>query len=164
MTVTRGTSNTNVRGSAEARRARKQYLLEVYAADVDIVSQEEWIDLYEAVFDETDHLGDGGFYLWVDTAPEYGSVSVRQGLGRPACRCYRCGRLLTYETMEVDRIKPGCLGGTYARGNIRPACADCNKKTGAQAQKQAKARREQRRAAERARRARPFEGTHALSS
>lgn len=46
------------------------------------------------------------------------------------CRCYRCGRLLDESTVTVDRIRPGCRGGTYARGNIRPACAKCNSETG----------------------------------
>ena len=49
-----------------------------------------------------------------------------------ACRCYRCGHLLTAETLTVDRIIPGCRGGTYRRDNIRPACATCNSSTGAQ--------------------------------
>lgn len=48
-----------------------------------------------------------------------------------ACRCYRCGALLTTETVTVDRIRPGCQGGTYARTNIRPACGTCNSTTGA---------------------------------
>jgi hypothetical protein len=52
------------------------------------------------------------------------------GRGVPACRCYRCGRLLTVEIVTVDRIVPGCKGGTYRRGNIRPACASCNSETG----------------------------------
>lgn len=46
------------------------------------------------------------------------------------CRCYRCGHLLTLETMTVDRIVPGCQGGTYRRTNIRPACSGCNSTTG----------------------------------
>jgi 5-methylcytosine-specific restriction endonuclease McrA len=46
------------------------------------------------------------------------------------CRCYRCGELLTAETVTVDRIVPGCLGGRYVRENIRPACIDCNTETG----------------------------------
>lgn len=46
------------------------------------------------------------------------------------CRCYRCGALLTERTVTVDRIVPGCLGGRYVRGNIRPACARCNAETG----------------------------------
>lgn len=46
------------------------------------------------------------------------------------CRCYRCGQLLTVETVTVDRIVPGCRGGRYVRHNIRPACATCNSVTG----------------------------------
>lgn len=47
------------------------------------------------------------------------------------CRCYRCGILLTESTLTVDRIVPGAHGGTYKRGNIRPACSPCNSLTGA---------------------------------
>lgn len=50
--------------------------------------------------------------------------------GQPACRCYRCGTLLTVDTVTVDRIIPGCRGGTYRRNNIRPACGACNSETG----------------------------------
>lgn len=46
------------------------------------------------------------------------------------CRCYRCGKPLTLKQITVDRIIPGCLGGTYGRNNIRPACSWCNTKTG----------------------------------
>lgn len=46
------------------------------------------------------------------------------------CRCYRCGALLTVDTVTVDRIIPGARGGTYRRNNIRPACARCNSETG----------------------------------
>lgn len=78
-TVRRGTSNTNARGSAASRRARKLWLLETF--------------------------GDG------EQAP--------CGFG--------CGTLLTFETITVDRYPiPGCQGGTYRRGNIRPACEPCN--------------------------------------
>lgn len=52
------------------------------------------------------------------------------GSGEPACRCYRCGVLLTLDTVTVDRIIPGCKGGTYRRSNIRPACGPCNSETG----------------------------------
>lgn len=48
----------------------------------------------------------------------------------PICRCYRCGVPLTFNTLTVDRIVPGCKGGTYARTNIRPACGACNSETG----------------------------------
>lgn len=109
----RGTSNSNERGSSYTRRSRRAWLVLTYASDV-------------------------------------------PGL----CRCYRCGRLLfnpdTQEThpitgmlvfptefvleygtqvwaakpMTVDRILPGCKGGTYRRNNIRPACGGCNSETG----------------------------------
>lgn len=45
-------------------------------------------------------------------------------------RCYRCGTLLSIDTVTVDRIIPGALGGTYRRNNIRPACMGCNSRTG----------------------------------
>lgn len=99
MTVTRGTSNSNVRGSSYARRARRAWLITNYAADV----------------------------------PGY-------------TRCYRCGVLLynpdsvpleqfkpdapEARLLTVDRIIPGCKGGTYRRNNIRPACGGCNSETG----------------------------------
>lgn len=50
-------------------------------------------------------------------------------LSWPVCRCYACGVLLTFKTLTVDRIVPGSRGGTYARNNIRPACASCNSAT-----------------------------------
>lgn len=39
------------------------------------------------------------------------------------CPCTHCGRPLTIETLEVDRIVPG---GSYARHNIQPSCGPCN--------------------------------------
>jgi 5-methylcytosine-specific restriction endonuclease McrA len=56
-------------------------------------------------------------------------------LGIGTCRCYRCGRILVLDTLTVDRIKPGSKGGRYMRGNIRPACAQCNSATGVKARK-----------------------------
>ncbi|QJD53276.1 HNH endonuclease [Microbacterium phage Tempo] len=46
------------------------------------------------------------------------------------CLCYSCGTVLLYSTLEADRIIPGVLGGTYARGNIRPSCGPCNRRGG----------------------------------
>ena len=106
MTVTRGTSNTNQRGSAEDRRRRRVWLIQTWPADIP------------------------GF-----------------------ARCFRCGRLvynpddaeepaiwatrLALEgtgseprPLSVDRIVPGCQGGTYRRGNIRPCCELCNSTLG----------------------------------
>lgn len=56
--------------------------------------------------------------------------TYRSDCGVGTCRCYRCGELLTVDTVTVDRIIPGCQGGTYRRENIRPACAGCNSETG----------------------------------
>jgi 5-methylcytosine-specific restriction endonuclease McrA len=39
------------------------------------------------------------------------------------CPCVHCGAILTYETVEADRIVPG---GSYARSNVQPACRGCN--------------------------------------
>jgi hypothetical protein len=77
------TSNSNARGSAAGRRARKRWLLSP-----------------EAGFG-----GDG--------------EKVPCALG--------CGQMLTFETLTVDRHPVlGVDGGTYKRGNIRPACAHEN--------------------------------------
>lgn len=85
MTVTRGTTNRNQRGSSYNRRARKLWLLSQY------------------------------------------------GIGSPTrCRCFRCKCWLYFTTITVDRITPGCEGGTYRRDNIRPACGKCNSETGGQ--------------------------------
>jgi len=46
------------------------------------------------------------------------------------CPCHACGVGLTYETVEADRIIPGCQGGRYVRENVRPSCAGCNRKQG----------------------------------
>jgi 5-methylcytosine-specific restriction endonuclease McrA len=102
---TRAEASRNERGSAEARRRRREWLLATYRANV---------DLYIAGTRNSVAL-DG---------------SVRLGTGEPACRCYRCGELLTLLTLTVDRIVAGCHGGTYRRNNIRPACFDCNNETG----------------------------------
>jgi 5-methylcytosine-specific restriction endonuclease McrA len=104
MTVRRGTTNGNARGGSADRRRRREWLVETYRANEDVV-------LIDA----------DGNYLMADD----GLVAMF-----PACRCYRCGRLLTVETVTVDRIIPGCLGGTYRRDNIRPACETCNSSTG----------------------------------
>ena len=40
--------------------------------------------------------------------------------------CTYCRVELDYGTITVDRIVPGCEGGTYARSNIQPACMTCN--------------------------------------
>jgi hypothetical protein len=103
----RGTTNGNARGGSEDRRRRREWLVETYRANQDVITVEGW----------------GG--------PVIIAVTVGTEGSSPACRCYRCGALLTTETVTVDRIRPGCQGGTYARTNIRPACGTCNSSTGA---------------------------------
>lgn len=102
MTVRRGATNGNVRGNNEARRRRREWLVETYRADQDAAPNL--------------------------TLPHYAGVPI--GRGVPACRCYRCGTLLTVDTVTVDRIIPGCQGGTYRRNNIRPSCQPCASATG----------------------------------
>jgi hypothetical protein len=104
----RGTTNGNVRGGSEDRRRRREWLVATYRANRDV-----------AVFDLRE-----GTPMIIDVEP--GAEGAQ-----PACRCYRCGLLLTADTVTVDRIKPGCHGGTYRRDNIRPACGRCNSETGA---------------------------------
>lgn len=123
MTTRRGASNGNSAGSAEDRRRRRAWLLETYRADVDVLftSDGRQIEVH------------------LDAHLEYdNTVKV--------CRCYRCGKLLTLVTLTVDRIVPGCRGGTYRRTNIRPACSDCNSTTGG-AQRSLRAKRERKLAA-----------------
>lgn len=98
----RGTTNRNVRGNTRDRLARRRWLVRTFRANVDVMPI--------------------GKYARRIKANAVGAV--------PACRCYRCGRLLTEDVVTVDRIVPGCRGGTYRRNNIRPACASCNSETG----------------------------------
>lgn len=104
LPVRRGTSNKNERGGSEDRRKRREWLVLTYRADVDVST-----------------FAAGGVS---------GYLGLPHGEGLPACRCYRCGMLLTVETVTADRIIPGCQGGTYRRNNIRPACGLCNSITG----------------------------------
>lgn len=62
-------------------------------------------------------------------------INWRSNENALTCRCYRCGVLLTVGTVTIDRIIPGCRGGTYRRNNIRPACAPCNMETGGSTRK-----------------------------
>lgn len=116
--VGRGTSNRNERGGSDARRRRREWLVETFRADTDIAPLPGW--------------------PIPDPGPEYGVPKGFYGapagvlaLGVPCCRCYRCGVLLTVETVTVDRIIPGCQGGSYRRSNIRPSCQPCASLTGA---------------------------------
>ena len=147
MTVMhRGTSNSGKNGSAENRRKRKRWLIQTYRADVDVLviprgatggpEAELLGDYLDRLLQDPEtkrqvhyqHADDlDGPHVW----------TVPRGLGEGACRCYRCGRLLWFCTVEVDRIHPGWKkskkyprGGPIAGKTTRPACERCNKITG----------------------------------
>lgn len=113
------------RGSNLTRRRRKLWLLETYAADVDgIVIRFVRDDRTDTWFAKSPR-DQVTMVEMLETDYEVLSVQIV-----PACRCYRCGDLLTYDTVTVDRIIPGCKGGTYRRNNIRPSCSPCATLTG----------------------------------
>lgn len=103
----RGTTNGAVRGSSTDRRRRREWLVGTWRADVDVLV----VELFHG--------------------PVFVPVPIGSVGALPACRCYRCGRLLTEATVTVDRVVPGCRGGTYKRDNIRPSCQACASHTGA---------------------------------
>lgn len=88
-------------------RALRQWLVQTYRADVDLVPLPGWPT--------------GG--------PQYpcppGFYAVPRNklhAGVPACRCYRCGLLLTVDTVIVDQILPNV--GAY-HPICRPVCRSC---------------------------------------
>lgn len=140
----------NARGSSEDRRRRREWLVETYRADVGFALRRLYLDGHLEVTSSpfTDAAGvpdfGAGQAYWLrvidrqhedharllppnDPTPELDLVGVTI---EPSCRCYRCGCLLIVDTVTVDRIIPGCKGGTYRRNNIRPACGPCNSETG----------------------------------
>lgn len=120
MTAKRGTSNSNKRGSSEQRRRRREYLVETYRADVDLITH-YLRDPEGSLVQEVQGIAPADQWAEYDGDTE---IKVEQ-----VCRCYRCGALLTVNTVTVDRIKPGCQGGTYRRENIRPSCPGCMSRT-----------------------------------
>ena len=116
MTCTRGTTNTNERGNTKDRAARRKWLVETFRSDVDLILN-QWGDVVRVV---------PAALLAELVSPFDGMVRL------PTCRCYRCGRPLTEDTVSPDRIKPGVAGGRYTRDNIRPSCDGCQIITGNQ--------------------------------
>lgn len=47
------------------------------------------------------------------------------------CPCVHCGAELDFATVTADRIVPGAQGGRYVHDNIRPSCAPCANRQGA---------------------------------
>lgn len=132
MTVTRGTTNRNDRGSSYDRQRRREWLVETYRADIDMLTytlrdgyRGHYAPLSRVLQSHMEERLNGQSPVSYDW-----THGVTSWQAHPACRCYRCGILLTVETVTVDRIVPGCKGGTYRRSNIRPACGPCNSETG----------------------------------
>lgn len=125
---TRGSSNKDVRGNSRDRARRKVWVMATYRSNV------TWIRLM---------LSTGSLLLKPE--PEQydawmGMLAANQVEPVPTCRCYRCGILLTFDTLTVDKIFPQIDGGKYntprmdkadKKTNVRPACYDCNTSTGA---------------------------------
>ena len=126
--MTSGTVNGGDRGNTEDRRRRREWLVATYQADEVVVY----------IWDVANGADPDGPPTWTTSSFHGpGLVRLQTSWGRiakwvPACRCYRCGTLLTADTVTPDRIIPGCLGGTYRRNNIRPACQRCQSITGNQ--------------------------------
>lgn len=118
--VTRGTSNGNQRGNAEGRRRRRLWLSQTYASDT------------------VTHLGAplarcyvcGCLLIASDLLGETLTLGVPCQASRPAFVLTGGDRLEPVRLLTVDRITPGCQGGTYRRTNIRPACPLHNSETG----------------------------------
>lgn len=134
-------TNGNDRGGTDARRRRREWLVATYRADVDVLrgaAAETWwrqnyrYDAYEQGWVERGSIVN--HRIVVGDVPDFTitTFTVPHGEGATACRCYRCGTLLTVDTVTVDRIVPKVHGGTYRRSNIRPACLRCNSSTGGQ--------------------------------
>lgn len=47
------------------------------------------------------------------------------------CPCAHCGAQLDFATVTADRVVPGRDGGRYVRSNLRPSCAPCANRQGA---------------------------------
>lgn len=114
-------TNGNQRGSATQRRRRREWLLETYRADVDAVRIRHVFNGHENVWFAKSAYDQVEMLAMLDEDAHIDLVGVE-----PACRCFRCGKLLTLATLTVDRIVPGYLGGRYRCDNVRPACERCN--------------------------------------
>lgn len=106
-TITRrGTSNGNERGSSYSRRSRRAWILITYASNIPGFTR--CYRCGQLLFNPDDYPA-GTTRAWPDWAPN---------------------DTLPAAPLTIDRIRPGCAGGTYKRENIRPACGHCNSETG----------------------------------
>lgn len=131
----RGSTNRNARGGSEERRRRREFLVRTFRADRSLLRVTRHYDGVEPeVFYAEGEATDIEAYQCEDLTAGGWPAEARHLRTEvevvPACRCYRCGTLLTVDTVSADRIVPGCQGGTYRRSNIRPACGPCQMSTG----------------------------------
>lgn len=127
-TTHRGTTNRNDRGSSYQRRKRKDQLVLDWRANVSRVScvipPEALTKVHGPFSDVIREPVDGLIRLW--TSWGYTDIAVE-----PLCRCWRCGRTLDATEVVADRFPvPGCEGGRYVRGNMRPQCGPCSEWSG----------------------------------
>src|ERR1051325_8818606 len=47
-------------------------------------------------------------------------------IARDDSTCYLCHRVLDYDEITIDHVKPKSRGGTNARDNLKVACFRCN--------------------------------------
>lgn len=111
-TTARGTSNGNARGGTTARRARRAWLMTAYASDVPGFARcfHCGVLLFSSDYPPPCIIADTG----------RGEVAVEDSTGE----------IRRARPLSIDRIIPGCQGGTYDRTNIRPACVPCNSSLG----------------------------------
>lgn len=126
----RGVSNGNERGNSKARAARRAWLLETWAADVKLIKV-TYADGSTVVVKPEPTADLRWWRSWIGVLPSVSPIAeIVAAEEVPTARCYKCGDLLHDGTITVDRIIPGCFGGTYRRDNIRPACGLHNSSTG----------------------------------
>ena len=47
-------------------------------------------------------------------------------LGKSACKCAHCGKVLNKSTVTMDHFIPQSMGGTWDERNLFPLCGKCN--------------------------------------
>jgi hypothetical protein len=60
---------------------------------------------------------------WMLSQPQWQNEARGTVPGESALCALGCGDLVTFATVEADRIIPG---GSYRRANVQPACRPCN--------------------------------------
>jgi 5-methylcytosine-specific restriction endonuclease McrA len=60
---------------------------------------------------------------WLLSQPQWQDSKLGTVPGESCACVFQCGTVLTYATVEADRI---VAGGSYRRENVQPACRPCN--------------------------------------